>query len=66
MLCVVKMPLKGEVGGYALNSHEHYIVDHGKLWKNHGTVFFNFCGNRVKGHSSLYRISMALTQENSH
>ena len=31
MLCVVKMPLKGEVGGFALNSHGNYIVDHGKI-----------------------------------
>ena len=28
MLSVVKMPLKGEVGGHVLNSHENYIVDH--------------------------------------
>ena len=27
---IVKMPLKGEVGGHALNSHGNYIVDHGK------------------------------------
>ena len=45
MLRVVKMPLKGEVGGHALNSHGNYIVDHGKSWKNHGIVFWNFCGN---------------------
>ena len=45
MLCMVKMPLKGEVGGRALNSHGNYIVDHGKSWKNHGIVFLNFCGN---------------------
>ena len=30
MLSVVKMPLKGEVGGCTLNSHGNYIVDHGK------------------------------------
>ena len=30
MLRVVKMLLKGEVGGSALNSHGNYIVDHGK------------------------------------
>ena len=30
MRIVVKMPLKGEVGGHALNSHGNYIVDHGK------------------------------------
>ena len=45
MLCVVKMQLKGEVGGCALNSHGNYIVDRGKSWKNHGSVLLNFCGN---------------------
>ena len=44
MLCMVKMQLKGEVGGRALNRHGNYIVDHGKSWKNHGIVFLN-CGN---------------------
>ena len=47
MLSPVKMLLKGEVGGCALNSHGNYIVDHGKSWKNHGIVFLNFCGNPV-------------------
>ena len=32
MLIMVKMLLKGEVGGCALNSHGNYIVDHGKSW----------------------------------
>ena len=32
MLKVVKMLLKGEVGGCVLNSHGNYIVDHGKSW----------------------------------
>ena len=45
MFCMVKMPLKGEVGGSALNSHGNYIVDHGKLLKKHGIVILNFCGN---------------------
>ena len=45
MLSIVKMLLKGEVGGHVLNSHGNYIV--GKLWKNHGYVFLNFCGNPV-------------------
>ena len=45
MLNVVKMPLKGEVGGHALNSHGNYFIDHGKSWKNHGIVFLNFCWN---------------------
>ena len=47
MISVVKMPLTGEVGGPALNSHRNYIVDHGK---NHGIVFLNFCGNPVLIH----------------
>ena len=47
MLSVVKMLLKGEVGGHALNSHGNYIVDHGKSWKNHGIVFLNLCGNPI-------------------
>ena len=45
MFSVVKMLLKGEVVGHALNSHGNYIVDHGKSWKNHGIVIWNFCGN---------------------
>ena len=28
---MMKMLLKGEVGGHALNSHGNYIVDHGKI-----------------------------------
>ena len=47
MLCMLKMPLKGVVGGHALNGHGNYIVDHGESWKNHGIVFLNFCGNPV-------------------
>ena len=43
MLSLVKMPLRG----HALNSHGIYFVDDGKLWKNHGIVFLNFCGNPV-------------------
>ena len=42
---VVKMPLKGDVGGRAFNSHGNYIVDHGKSCKIHGIVFLIFCGN---------------------
>ena len=45
MLSVVKMTLKGEVGGHALNSHGNYIVDHEKSLKNHGIVFLNFLGS---------------------
>ena len=45
MLCVVKMLLKGAVGGRAINSRGNYIIDHGKSWKNHGILFLNFSGN---------------------
>ena len=45
MLSVVKMLLKGEVGGRALNSHGNYIVAHGKSWNHHGIKFLNFFGN---------------------
>ena len=31
ILSMVKMPLKGEVGGHALNRHGNHIVDHGKI-----------------------------------
>ena len=47
ILSMVKMLLKGEVEGRALNSHGNYIVDRGISWKNHGIVFLNFCGNTV-------------------
>ena len=40
ILSVVKMPLKGEVGGHALYTHGNNIVDH-------GIVFLNFRGNPV-------------------
>ena len=53
MLSVVKMMLKGEVGGRALNSHGNYIGDHGKSWKNHGILFLNFCGNPAEKEGSL-------------
>ena len=46
-LSCMKMLLKGEVGGLPLNSHGNYIVDLGKSWKNHETVFLNFSGNPV-------------------
>ena len=39
MLRVVKMLLKEEVEGSALDSHRNYIADHGKSWKNHGLCF---------------------------
>ena len=48
MLCMVKMTIKGEAGGPALNCHGNYIVDHGKSWKNHGIEFLNFCRNSAE------------------
>ena len=45
MLSLVRMLLKGEIGGHALNSHGNYFVDHGKSWKNHRIVILNFFGN---------------------
>ena len=53
MLSMVKMLLKREVGGCALNGHGNYIIDHGKSWKNRGNVFLNFCGNPVYGFPSV-------------
>ena len=43
ILSMVKMPLKGEVGCCALNSHRNYIVDRGKImelcfWISVGTL----------------------------
>ena len=58
MLSMVKMLLKGEVGGYAFNSHGNYIVGHGKSWKNHGIVFLNFCWNPARAAKPF----MSLTQ----
>ena len=52
-LSVVKMPLKGEVGGHAIKSHGNYFVDHAKSWKNHGNVFLNSCGNPVKSKGAV-------------
>ena len=40
-LSMVKMLLKGAVGGPALNRHGNYIVDH-------GNVILNFSGNPEK------------------
>ena len=56
MLSVVKLLLKGEIGGSALNSHGNYIVDHGKSWKNHGIVFLNFCGNPESKAEKIYSV----------
>ena len=60
MLSVVKMALKGEAGGHALNSHGNYIADHGKSWKNHGIVSFNFCGNSILTLNSIITPLMPL------
>ena len=46
MLSVVKMLLKGEVGGRALNSHGNYIVDHGKSWNCDFEFLWEPCSSR--------------------
>ena len=56
MLSVLKMLLKGEVGGPALKSHGNSIVDHEKSWKYHGIVFLNFCGNPDFSSESAYTL----------
>ena len=63
MLSVVKMLLKEEVGGSALNSHGNYIVDHGKSGKNHGIVYLNFCGN--PGVDILFLVPIMQRQQKS-
>ena len=35
MLSMVKMPLEGDFGGHALNSHGIYIMIVDVRWKNH-------------------------------
>ena len=55
MLSLLKMTLKGEVLGHAINSHGNYIVVHGKSWKNHGIVFWNICGNPDNCGYKLFR-----------
>ena len=46
MLCVVKMPLKLEVGGLALNSHGNYIIDNGKSWNCVFEFLWEPCGRK--------------------
>ena len=38
------MPLKGEVGGHALNSHGNYIDYHGKSWNSVFYFLWEPCG----------------------
>ena len=62
MLSVVKMLLKGEAEGCALNSHGNYIVDHGKSWKHHGIVVLNLCGN--PDNSAGFALGVGIASEN--
>ena len=39
---VVKMPLKGEVGGHILKSHGNNIIDHGKIIEKSWNCVFEF------------------------
>ena len=61
---VVKMLLKREVRGCALNSHGNYIVNRGKSWKNHEIVFLNFCGYPVV--STLFCFAFQLSTTSTH
>ena len=46
MLSLVKMLLKRQASGHALNSQGYYYnVYLGKSWKSHEIVLLNFCGN---------------------
>ena len=45
MLRVMKMLLKEEVGGSALNSHGNYIADHGKSWNCVFEFLWEPCNN---------------------
>ena len=54
MLSMVKMLLKGEVGGHALNSHGNYIVDHGKSWN---CVFEFLLEHPVEYTTTIYRFT---------
>ena len=59
MLSVVKMSLKGEVGGCALKSPGNYIVDHGKSWKIMELCFeflWEPCMNEAKNSGERYRL----------
>ena len=66
MLGVVKMALKGKVGGHALNSHGNYILEHGKSCKNHGIVFLNFLGNPVQNGQVLLKLSQTFSKRKQH
>ena len=60
MLSVVKMLLKGEVGGQALNSHGNYIVDHGRSWKKSWNCVFEFLWEPCNIHRILKQLAKAL------
>ena len=50
ILSMVKIALKGEIGGCALNSHEITLL----IMENHGKIIeLYFCGNPV-GHNYIH------------
>ena len=53
ILSMVKVPLKGEFGGHALNSNGNYIVDQ-KSWN----CVFKFCGNPVISRKTVNTFSV--------
>ena len=58
MLSMVKIQLKREVGGCALNSHGNYIVVHGKSWKKSWNSVYEFLWEPCYKKFLLYKQSM--------
>ena len=60
MLCLVKMPLKGEFRGSALNYHGDYIVDNGKSWNCVFEFLWEACEQPFPNTGSFYTKSVSL------
>ena len=66
MLCVVKMRLKGEVRGHALNSHGNYIVDCEKSRERSGSVVECLTRDRRAAGSSLTGVTALWSLSKTH
>ena len=64
MLSVVKMLLKGEVGGHVLNSHGNYIVDHGKSWNCVFEFLWEPCLTTCTKYDTFANFRFQLQQQN--
>ena len=58
MLSLMKMLLKGEIGGHALNSHGNYIVDHGKVMESCFLIFVGTLYNRQSAVDNLMHFGL--------